>query len=622
MTWTPRDPGAGDVGAISGEASARRTRAELLRSKTLAPFTAAIAEAGSPNWVAQAATAFVATGEALLPEVLAIIRGLDNDADALDDYATSVDGIKGDATALRYRQDGLHEEISRGISQLSAPDYAPEVGAQDSVRLTRLVGEKQNELARLESQWQGLEQRRRDADAACVAALDSTDSRGRLARLTGAGITALSETQLLDRLRGFSAVDLAILFTQHPGLADRLAESSDPGAVARWWNSYGDPQHPLEPTAAQEALVAAIPAVIGNLNGVAYWARDSANRAQLARDIAASKERIRALADLASPGTRGTQGYAALISQEQARLDGLNNILQSLRRDGAPARHLVSLTRDLPPLAAVSIGDLDTATRVTYTVPGMNTTTSGMTGWTSAGQNLYNEQGRVGGEPNRAVVAWIGYKTPPTPGLSNGFDSSVLKGDDARAGALLFERDLAGLDAVRAGSSLSLNVVAHSYGTTTASLALAAKDLHVDSFVSLGSAGIERSIATAADIHATSVYAGQAQNVIAGLEDGQGDQWAWTGRVGRGRANPMDTGFGAITFNTDGVDGDPQREGVTDHSTTMGDGGFGYLDGRTESLHNTALATTGQGEKMSVWKDPGLTPLQQALITAMETPTP
>lgn len=621
MAWSRQDPGAGDVGAISGEASARRARAELLRTKTLAPFEAAIADAESANWVAQAATAFVATGLSLLPDLRAVIRGLDNDADALDAYSILVDRIKSDATTLRYRQDALQDMVSRGISALSAPDCASELSAEESQRLTHRLGEKQQELARLDAQWHGLEQRRRDADAACVAALDSSASRGKLARLTGAGISGLSETQLLDRLRGLSAVDVAILFAQHPELAERLASSTDPDAVARWWNSYADPEHPLAPTAAQLALVTAIPAVLGNLNGVAYWARDRANRLELAREIGASRERLRELHDLASPGTRGSQVYLPLIAKEQARLDGLKNIRQALNQNGVAARQLVSFTRDVPPLAAVSIGTLDTASTVTFTVPGMNTTTAGMTGWTSAAQNLYTEQGWVGGDPDRAVVAWIGYKTPPTPDPSNGFDNSVLHGDDARAGAVLFERDLAGLNAVRTGSSLSLNVVAHSYGTTTASLALAARDLHVDSFVSLGSAGIETSIHSAADIHATSVYAGQAQNVIPGLEDGQGDQWAWTGRAGSGRANPMDSGFGAITFNTDGVDGDPNRHGVTDHSTTMGDGGFGYLDKRTESLHNAALATTGQGAIASAWKDPGLTPLQQALITSMESPS-
>lgn len=621
MAWSRHDPGAGDVGAISEEASARRARAELLRKKTLAPFQAAIADAGSASWVAQAATAFVDTGESLLPDLLVIIRGLDNDAGALDAYSTLVDGIKTDATTLRYRQDALQDVVSRGISALSAPDYASELSAEESQRLTHRLGENQHELARLDAQWHGLEQRRRDADAACVAALDSSASRGTLARLTGAGISGLSETQLLDRLQGLSAVDVAILFAQHPELAERLASSTDPDAIARWWNSYADSEHPLAPTAAQLALVTAIPAVLGNLNGVAYWARDRANRMELAREIGASKERLRELRDLASPGTRGTQVYLSLIAEEQARLDGLNNIRRALRpNSGAPTRHLVSLTGDRPPLAAVSIGDLDAATRVTYCVPGMNTTTAGMAGWTSAAQNLYTAQGLVAGDSDRAVVAWIGYETPPTPDASNGFDLSVMHGDHARAGAILFDRDLAGLNAVRAGSAFSLNVVAHSYGTTTASLALAAQDLHVDSFVSLGSAGIETSIHSATDIHASSVYAGQAQDVIPGLEGGQGDQWAWTGRAGSGRVNPMDSDFGAITFNTDGVDGDPEGEGVTDHSATMGDGGFGYLDRRTESLHNAALATTGQGASASAWKDPGLTPLQQSLITSMESP--
>jgi hypothetical protein len=466
-----------------------------------------------------------------------------------------------------------------------------------------------------------LDSQRRDADNACVAALDSTASRGKLARLTGSDVAGLSDKQLLARLSGLSAIDIAVLFANHPELAKQLSKSGDPEAVAAWWNSYGDPQHPLAPTAAQLALIAAIPGVIGNLNGVNYTARDLANRASLTAKIEASEQRLREYEDLASPGARGMQAYAAMIAAEQKKLDGLRSIRNALVPDGSVPRQLVTLTSDDPPLAAVSVGDLDTAANVTYTVPGMNTTSAGMKGWTSAAQNVYDQQGLVHGPASRAVVAWIGYKTPPTPDISNGFDMSVMHGDDARAGSVNFEHDLAGLNAVRAGTPPSLNVIAHSYGTTTASLALAHKDLHVSSFVSLGSAGIENSIPNAAAIHADHVYAGQAQNVIPIAEDGQGDQWAWTGREGSGRKNPMDSDFGATTFNTDGVSGNSEREGVTDHGTNMGDNGFGYLDKHTESLNNAALATTGQGEQASTYVDPGYTPLQQGIIYGEEHPS-
>jgi hypothetical protein len=163
---------------------------------------------------------------------------------------------------------------------------------------------------------------------------------------------------------------------------------------------------------------------------------------------------------------------------------------------------------------------------------------------------------------------------------------------------------------------MSLNMVAHSYGTTTASLGLAGEDLHVDSFVSLGSAGIPQSVPTADAIHADHVYAGQAQNAIPGLE--KGDEWAWRGRDGSGRLNPMDPSFGATTFNTDGVPGDDSLHGITEHATGKKPTGYGYLDLKTESLNNTALATTGHGDNVSPYQNPGYTDLQKTLIRSME----
>ncbi|MHC2185816.1 hypothetical protein ACVLV4_001458 [Rathayibacter agropyri] len=63
----------------------------------------------------------------------------------------------------------------------------------------------------------------------------------------------------------------------------------------------------------------------------------------------------------------------------------------------------------------------------TYAVPGMGQTTADMTSWVKAPKNVQSLL-----PPGSAVVAWIGYETPP-PAVEN-LDPSVLSIDDAVAG--------------------------------------------------------------------------------------------------------------------------------------------------------------------------------------------
>ncbi|MDR6986962.1 pimeloyl-ACP methyl ester carboxylesterase [Paenarthrobacter nitroguajacolicus] len=89
-------------------------------------------------------------------------------------------------------------------------------------------------------------------------------------------------------------------------------------------------------------------------------------------------------------------------------------------------------------------------------------------------------------------------------------------GDAARAGAERFVTDLQAFNAVRESlgnrTPETLHVLAHSYGTTVTSNALAAAALNVASFTMLGSAGIEKEIRNTGDLHvpAGHVYASEA----------------------------------------------------------------------------------------------------------------
>ena len=366
-------------------------------------------------------------------------------------------------------------------------------------------------------------------------------------------------------------------------LAWTMLSSDDPAAVAEWWDGLD--------ADAREHLIETMPARIGNLEGVDYASRDRANRRYLDELIDEARSDLDAAQRRPQLGEfdGGVRNPALLdAGNAQARVDALESIAAALRPAAHGAdRFLVSLTADQPPLAAISIGDLDAAENITYVVPGMGTTTANTTGWADAAQNVATAQRLTDPSHTQAVVAWVGYETPPVASISN---QDVLRNDYAEAGAERLDRALQGVDARRADAAL--NVVAHSYGTTTASIALADTDVRVDTFVSIGSAGLRDDIDEATDLNADAVYAGQAGNVSP-WPDLDGDQWAWIGRAfGEHPVDPTGDGFGATTFGT--RTGGDAGTAVGDHSVHT-DGGSGYLDVGTESLRNIALITTGNG---------------------------
>jgi hypothetical protein len=102
--------------------------------------------------------------------------------------------------------------------------------------------------------------------------------------------------------------------------------------------------------------------------------------------------------------------------------------------------------------------------------------------------------------------------------------------------------------------------------------------------------------------------------LIPGFEDGRSDQWAWIERDAGSRQNPTTERFGATTFGTNGYDA-LQLTGVTGHDTGIAPKGYGYLDLRTESLYNTALATRGNRALITPYRPPGLTDFQKSLLS-------
>lgn len=420
---------------------------------------------------------------------------------------------------------------------------------------------------------------------------------------------------ILHRLATMEADEVARMLAEHPDWPAMLRDHPPaPKDVAAWWRNV-DASHAA-------ALISGASLIIGNLEGVTYRSRDLANRTTLTHEIDAARAAIETEKNRADP-TWGPEygvggGRESRLKYLRERLDNLLNIEAALKSaKDRDSRYLVSMTDDRPPLAAVAIGDLDRADSVTYAVPGMGTTTRDMVGWAYAAQNLLEEQLRSAPRTSLAVVAWIGYETPPVPGSQGAFE--VMGNEYAQTGAMKLRGALAGF-AASGKDDASLNVLGHSYGTTTSSLALTLPGTpRVESFVCLGSAGLPSWIDSASDVNADAVYAGQARDVIPVLEDGRGDQWAWTGRTSLNHpVDPTSDSFGAQVF---GADGDNGMHPVTDHSVLVQPGtGWGYLDVGTESLLNTALVTTGRGDLMSPAVPKGDTALQSELRSIIETP--
>ena len=201
-------------------------------------------------------------------------------------------------------------------------------------------------------------------------------------------------------------------------------------------------------------------------------------------------------------------GYARLSADAEARFEALCAIRGRLRRthrqalDGTahalragsmdpaiPARHLLYLDLSArEPLAAIVVGDLDTATHVTWQLSGTGIRARNAL-WGSvreAGQ-LYLEQRKVGIEAP-AVVAWLGYRSPNM--------ASALLNGSAHRGVEILERDLEIFAALRHGEP-HLALEAHSYAATLAAQALdsrAGSTALVQALATIGSAGIPRQL--------------------------------------------------------------------------------------------------------------------------------
>lgn len=392
-----------------------------------------------------------------------------------------------------------------------------------------------------------------------------------------------SSLDALARLDGVTLLDQLVRLTPsarsefielHPEEIGALTVAPPAAtAVTTWWSRTS----PI----ARAALSTELPGVIGNLEGVPYAVRDLANRSFLTATVFG----IRAQLD-AGVGR-------AMEDELRTRLKMLSAVEQSLLTGvSGERRYLVALDVADQGRAVISVGSLTDADYVSFFIPGMYVGVADqLVDWTSWADNSLLEQeqwlDRLGTPGKVATVAWIGYHTPTVVNIA-GMDLAY-QGRDALTGSLK------GLDAVRGvGGVIAqgtpavvpdggpyVSIVAHSYGSTAAMLALQENDVSVDALIVVGSPG-----SPATNVSDLKVAGGNVWVAAADTDP--------VPRSGVFGSQPLDASFGAHRFSvkamTDPITGE-KLDDITGHVY--------YFWPGTTSVRNTALIAIGHGDLAS-----------------------
>jgi len=372
-------------------------------------------------------------------------------------------------------------------------------------------------------------------------------------------LTSLSGLTLLQQLSLLQPAAISEFVESNPEAVQQLIDAP-PAAreIALWWSGLAGP--------ARGDLLASAPGLIGNLEGVPFEMRNTANRAYLSDTIA----------QLSGPEV----GSRSQALDESTQLRMLQKVTAALVAPaGAPTRALLSLDPDGAGTASIVIGDLGTADYVSILVPGMFYTVDGqMAAWTTAAQGLYDEQvswvDQLGLGGTVATVAWIGYETPSLVNFTS--LDLAYQGRDALASAVNGLHDLRGDD------QPYLSLIAHSYGSTAAMMALTDYGIDIDSIGIIGSPGSSAQLASDLGVPGDNVYVGEAD----------WDQVKDSAFFG---SDPGSASFGAHRFRVAGGT-DP----VTGQALLGSTGHDEYLMVGSESLRNLALVALGQGRLVTM----------------------
>lgn len=389
-------------------------------------------------------------------------------------------------------------------------------------------------------------------------------------------------TRLLQQLSLLSASGMSTWLAAHPDAVPTLLESPPPAHdVTLWWEGLD-----LD---ARLALRNATPQLVGNLDGVPFSVRDIANRTVLTSTMSSLETII------------ATESGRTVVENAKQQLHMLQSIADSLATTdptgSAPERTLMTLDVTGQGRAAIVLGDLGTADYVSYLVPGMFFTIENQMGdWADAAARLHDEElswlallgpgtGSVSATPASAstgvpvapptvaTIAWIGYHTP---NLTNvGGIENADEGRDSLAGAIK------GLQSLREGDEPYVTVIAHSYGSTAALMALTEYDFEVDALAMVGSPGSPAKSVDELHVRDGNVYVGEAA-------------WDPIPNSAYFGSDPGSKSYGAKPMGVDGG-----VDALTQAALASSIGHNEYFSPGTESMRNFALIAIGQGQYVS-----------------------
>lgn len=340
--------------------------------------------------------------------------------------------------------------------------------------------------------------------------------------------------------------------------------------VAKWWSSLSD--------AEKEQMIKDHPKEIGNLNGVDGTSRDKANRIVLPQALASEKKKLEKLKQRygAHPSRRERQQ----IERVEERIKALEKVDETLKKAGDDhiPRQLLSLeTSGQRVLAAVAQGNVDTADHIGVVVPGL---------YSNVANNLqkYDDDATAMGENAQrytnggsvAMISYLGYEAPQD--IAQVTDIGYAqKGADKLAGFLN------GLDASRerGAGDAHITVAGHSYGSTTAGIALTKiNDGVVDDLIQFGSPGSGVQDVSEFNLprgHAWVSATDYKQDMVQGMGD--------DGRFGK---NP-DTMEGYNHLSGDVGEGDGSFYPFSKHN--------GYFNRGSHALNDISRVIAGEGRR-------------------------
>ena len=334
------------------------------------------------------------------------------------------------------------------------------------------------------------------------------------------------DTALSSLASGSGSVSLT---NDERALLDALLAANTPGAVLALWN-----EHPE----LRDALTQQYPDIIGNLDGIPYDTRATANLSRLTE----------------------------LHDRVDTLLEPLKTEVKKLWTE--VKKHLGQLVSFDPNgseqlTAAVWYGPFD-AQNVSALVPGMLSNVSGIGEFGESARDLIKKT-------DDAAVAWFGYDSPD-------FVEEPSMGR-AQDGAAALRSFLLGVDAQT--GPRTINVIAHSYGSTTAALAIgsAPDGLGVDRFITAASAGFPDDPAVLENLRSS-----DAPQIFSTLSEDDA-----VARIGRGTStgHPIspETLPGVTVFDSDGgVDSSGKELLPTPGHDARGTGA--YLQPKSESFYN------------------------------------